>query len=155
MEKPARLFSCAHCHTQVIICSDCDSGQIYCSQTCSQTARRVACRATDARYQKTRQGKLKHAARQRRYRQRLQQKKEIVTDQSSLENTSHDVLPVESDEVNISPSTPLIEGTCCHFCKKTVSDFLRYDFLGSDRGNSLTTKYFRTKNPIKFSEEKE
>lgn len=148
MNKPARLFNCTGCHVQVIICSDCDTGQIYCSKRCSQTARQIACCAADARYQKTRQGKLNHAARQRRYRERQQQKQKIVTDQASLENSPHDVLPSEPNEIEPSQLVPSTVGNCCHFCKKPVSDFLRREFLGSNRWNSLGRKRFRSKTLI-------
>lgn len=143
MKKSARLFYCAHCQSQVVICSDCDRGQSYCSNSCSQTARRMACRAADLRYQKTHQGKLKHASRQRKYRQRQQQKKEIVTEQGSPENSVHDVLHVEPTEVEISQSEPVIEKQLCHFCKKPTSEFLRRNFLDPDRDNVFVTKRFR------------
>jgi len=149
MKKTDRLFHCLRCHTQVIICSDCDSGQTYCSDMCSQTARRAACRAADLRYQKTYQGKLKHAARQGRYRQRQSQKEEKVTDHASLENSRHDVLPAQASEAETPQVAPSTEKNLCHFCKKPVSDFLRHDFLGPDRGNSLTLKLFRSKSLTK------
>lgn len=154
MEKSARLFNCKGCYTLVIICSHCDSGQIYCPEPCSQTARQMACRAADARYQKTSQGRLNHAARQRRYRQRQQQKQKEVTDQTSLENRPHDVLPVEPNEIETPQTAPWTEGNFCHFCKKPVSDFLRRDFLGSDRGKALVTKLFRSKSLIKLTKER-
>jgi len=40
MQSSARLFNCARCRRQVVICSHCDRGNIYCSKRCSQTARR-------------------------------------------------------------------------------------------------------------------
>ena len=153
MEHPARLFNCLRCQAQVIICSDCDHGQNYCSKQCTQTARQIACRAAGKRYQNTRQGRSKHAARQRRYQKRKQQQKKKMTHHTSLENSPYDVLPVESKEGKIPQLSLLPEGNCCHFCKKPVSDFLRPHLLGSDRGNSLTTKLFRRKILIKLNEE--
>jgi hypothetical protein len=41
----ARLFLCARCRAQVVICRDCDRGQIYCTSRCAQDARRNAQRA--------------------------------------------------------------------------------------------------------------
>jgi len=40
METVARLFLCAGCRMQVCVCSDCDRGQQYCGDECSQSARR-------------------------------------------------------------------------------------------------------------------
>ena len=140
MTKSARLFHCTDCNKQVIICSECDRNQIYCSQECSQTARQAACREAGKRYQTTHRGRLKHAVRQRRYRQH-QQKKEIVTHQGSPENSSHDVLLVEPNEAKPVKTTTLPDESCCHFCKKPVSKFLRRDFLRRDRGNLLATEF--------------
>ena len=51
MEPTSRLFQCALCHTQVIVCSKCDHGQIYCSDSCSALARQQSLRAAGKRYQ--------------------------------------------------------------------------------------------------------
>jgi hypothetical protein len=59
----ARLFLCVRCKAQVLVCSHCDRGQIYCAQGCAQTARRDAQRAVGRRYQKSRRGRVNHAAR--------------------------------------------------------------------------------------------
>ena len=66
----ARLFLCARCQAQVLVCSHCDRGQIYCAQGCAQTARRDAQRAAGRRYQASRRGRVNHAARAGRYRAR-------------------------------------------------------------------------------------
>jgi hypothetical protein len=39
MQSSARLFNCARCQRQVVICSHCDRGNIYCAKRCSQSAR--------------------------------------------------------------------------------------------------------------------
>jgi DNA-binding MarR family transcriptional regulator len=64
----ARLFLCVRCQAQVLVCSHCDRGQIYCAQGCAQTARRDAQRAAGRRYQASRRGRVNHAARAGRYR---------------------------------------------------------------------------------------
>jgi predicted AAA+ superfamily ATPase len=38
--ETARLFLCARCRAQVLLCSRCDRGQVYCGPECSQSARR-------------------------------------------------------------------------------------------------------------------
>ena len=66
----ARLFLCARCRRQVLICSRCDRGQQYCGARCSGLARRESLRAAGRRYQHSRRGRHCHAERQRRYRHR-------------------------------------------------------------------------------------
>jgi len=46
---PARFFLCVRCRVQVLICSCCDRGQIYCADGCAQIARRERQRAAVAR----------------------------------------------------------------------------------------------------------
>ena len=65
-----RLFSCAHCRLEVLVCIGCDRGRRYCGSECSAQARRQAQHATGKRYQSTRAGSFAHARRARRYRQR-------------------------------------------------------------------------------------
>ena len=67
----ARLFVCAGCRRQVLICSCCDRGQIYCAGNCAPYARRCSLRAAGRRYQTSRRGRLAHAVRARRYRARV------------------------------------------------------------------------------------
>ncbi len=63
MTRSARLFLCARCRDQVLLCSHCDRGQLYCGRACSFAARRERRRETAKRYQDSRGGRLKHAAR--------------------------------------------------------------------------------------------
>ena len=66
----ARLFLCAGCRLQVLICSCCDRGQIYCAEDCAQRARRRSLQCAGQRYQNGPPGRRRHAARQGRYRAR-------------------------------------------------------------------------------------
>jgi hypothetical protein len=68
--RSARLFLCARCRDQVLLCSHCDRGQQYCSRACSSVSRRERRREAAKRYQSSRRGQLKHAARAARWRQR-------------------------------------------------------------------------------------
>ena len=70
MTATARLFLCALCHCQVVLCRRCDHGNIYCSPGCGAEARRRSLRRAGRRYQDSRRGRHKHAERQRRYRER-------------------------------------------------------------------------------------
>ena len=126
MEPISRLFNCALCHAQVIICSTCDHGNIYCSPNCSDSARQKSCQEADKRYQNTFRGKMNHALRQRRYRARSQEK---VTDHGS-QPISHGVL-LMSVEKRARNAVIIHYGDrlecCC--CQKSVPSWVRYGFL--------------------------
>jgi hypothetical protein len=86
--RPARLFLCRGCRVQVLICSHCDRGHVYCAEACAQKARRQSQRESGRRYQMSRRGRINHAARARRYRAR----KNNVTHQGSAPDRSDDLL---------------------------------------------------------------
>ena len=67
----ARLFACAWCGREVVLCSCCDRGQIYCDGDCAGQARRQTLRGAGRRCQQTRRGRRMHAARMARYRAKL------------------------------------------------------------------------------------
>jgi hypothetical protein len=70
MDQPARLYLCARCRVQVILCSRCDRGNRYCGRQCRHQAREQARRQTAQRYQRSWRGRIAHAQRSRRWRQR-------------------------------------------------------------------------------------
>jgi hypothetical protein len=80
VEHPARLFVCARCRTQVLLCSRCDRGQRYCGRACSRASRLQALRAAGRRYQDSRAGRMAHAARSRRWRQRHRERAHAADD---------------------------------------------------------------------------
>lgn len=125
MKLSPRLFNCARCSVQVIICTDCDRGQLYCGDQCSKIARKISCCASQKRYQNTLKGRLKHAARQQRYRA----KHKKVTDQGSPPIPPYDVLKPVAHETKVPVVLPEIGCSQCHFCKKPVSFMLRRRFL--------------------------
>lgn len=117
--RTARLFNCTLCHTLVVICSHCDRGNIYCSPQCAQSARRTSLCEAGQRYQNTYPGKLSHARRQQRYRQRHNNKK--VTHHTSQEQV---------EKVSLNPRTHTVTRVLvCHFCKQQVAEQLRLSFL--------------------------
>jgi hypothetical protein len=72
------------CRGLFFICSYCDRGQVYCSQTCRQSARQQQRRAANHRHRQTLSGRLAHSRRQHAYRLRRQRARENkVTDHSS------------------------------------------------------------------------
>lgn len=129
MELTSRLFLCARCRKQVIICSRCDRGQIYCAEGCSPIARQQSLREAARRYQQSRQGRLNHAERMRRYRLRQQK----VTHQGSEPALSNDLL---STNASIGRSIPVLEAKPvapgafqCSFCGQSCSALVRQGFL--------------------------
>ncbi|MCU7940734.1 MAG: hypothetical protein KZQ64_00825 [gamma proteobacterium symbiont of Bathyaustriella thionipta] len=64
----ARLYNCERCHKQVIICSHCDHGNIYCNDGCAWYSRQEKQREAAHRYQSSHKGRQSHARRQQRYR---------------------------------------------------------------------------------------
>lgn len=133
MLTTARLFNCARCHRQVVICRHCDRGQRYCGPGCAQAARRAGVRAAGTRYQRSRPGRMNHAHRQRRYRTRRRK----VTHQGSPPPARSASLPPESRASAPSPgepaATPPRAGQRCHFCGRVCSELLRLGFLGQHR----------------------
>lgn len=130
----ARLYHCARCHAQVLICSCCDHGNIYCASDCAKEARRSAQREAGRRYQATHRGRCNHAKRMGDYRAR--QKK--VTHQGSLPLPSDDFI---SEGTAITPSTarspsPFAGESLlrCHWCGRRCSPFVRTGFLRRRRG---------------------
>jgi hypothetical protein len=129
MQSSARLFNCARCQSQVVICSQCDRGNRYCGRACARVARRQSMRAAGERYQKGRRGRFAHADRQRRYRQRRKQK---VTHQGSPAVVPDETLPTESRASTRrieSCATDADDGIRCHFCARICSHFVRQQFL--------------------------
>ena len=111
MQSSARLFNCARCRCQVVICSHCDRGNIYCGK----------------RFQKSRRGRFAHAERQRRYRQRRRAK---VTHQGST--LPDETLPAESRTLVRRSEVPAEvpgDGIHCHLCGRVCGHFVRQSFL--------------------------
>jgi hypothetical protein len=84
-EKTYRLYNCRRCAVQVLICRDCDHGNIYCAGECAQISRLESSRRAAKCYQSTHDGACQHAARQSVWR-KTQTK--IVTHQGSLAGTA-------------------------------------------------------------------
>lgn len=115
MEDSTRFFECARCRVQVVICSRCDRGQIYCSSDCSQIIRRTCVNEAGRRYQRSRRGRFAHADRSRRYRERQK-----VTHQALPATIPDDSLPADSAvaaswQLSHAESSTLRKADC-HFC---------------------------------------
>jgi hypothetical protein len=136
VDATARFYFCAGCRAQVLICSCCDRGNIYCGDGCASAARRSAQQAAGRRYQSSRRGRRNHAERARRYRER--QKK--VTHQGSPASRIDDVI---SSSAAVAPRVVLrvprafpqhSSSWRCRLCGRPCSPFLRTGFLRRRRG---------------------
>jgi hypothetical protein len=127
MREPTyRLYNCQRCALQVRICRACDHGNIYCAEGCAQIRRRESQQRTHARYQKSRRGALRHAARQRRWRERQPPPVKIVTHQGSLVAVTQCIVAVSpvtvsqpTDATAAEPEQPRKIRPpldCCAFC---------------------------------------
>jgi len=132
-ENSTRLFQCCRCFKLVSICSYCDRGNIYCSKSCSVPARKYSRCSASSRYQLTTYGKQNHALCQKRYRAKLQSKKQIATecviDQGSPANPLELCSPTVNavDEVVVS-ATQVIHQPC-DFCGRCGNGLHRYHFI--------------------------
>ena len=125
----ARLFLCAGCRAQSVICSCCDRGQIYCAGDCAARARHRTQRAAGQRYQTSRRGRLAHADRTRRYRARCKN----VTHHGSPAPSPDDLLPPGSpaiaSDAAIPEERPRRTTSHCHWCGRRCPEFVRREFL--------------------------
>ena len=126
----ARLFNCRRCRSQVTLCRHCDRGHVYCVE-CAPVAHRDAQNRAARRYQASYQGRVNHAARQRRYRERLQQK---VTHKGSSDPRAWVLLVNEWKKINSAPcqlDSTKSRSLICHVCRNLCSPFLRRNYLHS------------------------
>jgi len=132
MDPVGRLFLCGRCRAQVVICSRCDRGQIYCGAACSQVARRESQREAGRRYQRGRRGRFAHAERARRHRQRRRQKNN-VTHQGSPAPLPDGLLVADSTaaarQPQKAPQGPQVAAGHCHFCGCRCAGAVRFGFL--------------------------
>lgn len=125
----ARLFQCALCFAQTLICRHCDRGHQYCSKACSDKARQSSRKRANQRYAQTTKGKHNNAERQRRF--RLAQSKK-VTDQGSESQpvrVFYALSVFQSLLISFFPPIGLPQSRVCHFCAQQIDVFVRNDFL--------------------------
>lgn len=124
MESTGRLFLCACCREQVLICRRCDRGQRYC-RACAKEVRRARVREAGRRYQKSRQGRFAHAARARRHRERRKK----VTHQGSPALASDVVLRQDSTDAAAALVPARMQAgsgtSMCHCCARPLPPFVR------------------------------
>jgi len=133
-DPQARLFLCAGCRSQVLICCFCDRGQIYCAAGCAGRARRRSLAAAGRRYQNSQPGRRAHAARTARWRARQNQARaKNVTHQGSPKPAAGDVVkpgsPADASDAIFSGDTPCVEAARCHWCARPCQGHVRQGFL--------------------------
>jgi hypothetical protein len=142
-----RVFACMRCGCQIVVCSCCDRGQIYCNGDCSGHARRQTLHRAGRRWQRTSQGRRMHAARMARYRAKLAKgsdgvgvgmpaegwPREIVTHHVSPAPPADDLLAGGATAMprdDASPAEPPGRATThCHWCGRFCLLPLRRGFL--------------------------
>lgn len=153
-DQTGRLFLCARCQAQVLVCSQCDRGQRYCAKGCANITRRSRQREAGARYQQSRIGRHKHASRMQRWRMRRAASAKIVTHHRSQVTPADAVLAAnesppaispdsqaQSPCVPIAPDSIALSATAntrismpallwrCHWCKSPCPALVRQGFL--------------------------
>ena len=127
-EASCRMFLCARCRSQVLVCRRCDRGQLYCFGSCAQEARHDRQREARRRYQATPRGRALHAERSRRYRAR----RRCVTDQGpAIERKAGSLVALRAHaEVGEQSVSRKFAGyRLCHHCGRSASAFLRLSAL--------------------------
>ena len=157
-EQTGRLFQCARCQAQVLVCSRCDRGQRYCAAECADITRLSLQREAGKRYQQSRAGRHKHAARMHQWRKRRTAAVKIVTHHSSQAtpadavlagNESPPAIPPDSQpQPPCSPTASEPIAHCatantrsgllaavwrCHWCRSPCPALIRQGFLRHSR----------------------
>ena len=128
MTRSARLFHCARCHCQVIICRRCDRDNVYCFNGCVEQARRSSLQRAGQRCQRSRRGALANAERQRRHRARRQNVTHHGSEPAPAIGGLREVETTRrSRHSTTRPTRP--EPRICHGCGRPVGDWLRHRFL--------------------------
>ena len=157
-EQTGRLFLCARCQAQVLVCSQCDRGQRYCAAGCADITRLSLQREAGKRYQQGRAGRHKHASRMHLWRKRRAVAAKIVTHHSSMATPVDAVLrgnesppaippdsqpqspcsPIASESITLSATTNIPSDVPapvwrCHFCQSPCPALVRQGFVRHSR----------------------
>jgi hypothetical protein len=132
-----RLFLCLRCRDQVVICSRCDRGQVYCGRECASEVRRSKQRKARRRYQASERGRQLHADRNRRYRARGRR----VTDQGPVLVAPPDRQPEPAPAAALAAKTAVSVATgrlsACYRCGEPVSNMVRQYPIRRPRRRSI------------------
>jgi len=168
LDSPARLFLCVGCRMQVVLCSRCDRGNRYCSRACWRQKHDLARREAASRYQRSGGGRVRHAARSRRWRERIALRavqrgtddaagavglgaEYKVTHQGSLPGVAADPLGACTNDTDSpaaatgAPAFPLFR-RCCR-CDALQPDWLRQGFLRHATRSTSAPGWRRDRSP--------
>jgi hypothetical protein len=133
MKQSARLYNCARCNKQVILCSHCDWGNRYCFGGCSKAARKRSLREAGIRYQSTPRGQINNAKRQTEYRIRQALKEaepsppvEKVTHHGSEGGTPSASMEIDEQR---GEQSRFDARYYCDCCGRVVDPYLRLGYL--------------------------
>ena len=133
MGHSARLYNCACCGQQVILCSHCDWGNRYCFDGCSKVARKESLGGAGRRYQNTFQGRINNAKRQAEH--RIRQALAELESPPAVEKVTHHGSEGDSPSASIEIDEQRGEGCSfdslyhCHCCGRVVDPYLRSGYL--------------------------
>jgi len=144
VEAPARLFVCARCRAQVLICSCCDRGQIYCAGHCAPYARRHSLLAAGRRYQTSRRGRLAHAERARRYRARGKKVTHHGSPAASPDGLLASSSPMSAGDAKASTEQPSPSAWRCQWCGRRCLALVRQGFLRRRARHGGVVRHDRT-----------
>ena len=138
IDTVGRLFLCARCREQVVLCRRCDRGQRYCGQECSDATRQDRQRAAGQRYQRSSAGRAKHAERSRRWRlSQTEQQSEpsidssaTVTHHGSPEPVGDAPEPLAISEPNSASASVTVPAQWhCPGCTRLLQPWVRQGFM--------------------------
>jgi hypothetical protein len=131
-----RTLRCACCHTEVLVCADCERGQRYCSAECCKQARLASQRRASRVYQNSRVGRCNHARRQQRLRVRQRESKR---EQQLNPKNSDSSVPFQeactgdllAPRINVRPAAPpkTTPTWHCHWCARPLASRARRSWL--------------------------
>ncbi len=124
-EVSCRIFLCARCRSQSLICRRCDRGQIYCMGSCARDARREGQREARRRHQATPRGRAMHAERNRRYRARVRRVTDhgLAREHETAQWGGTGAVPAGLSEPSPGGRSPAHYR--CHHCGRPASTFVR------------------------------
>ena len=139
MVESHRMFTCARCHKQIVICTRCDRSNRYCSDKCSDAALKESWRRASARYQSTERGRIKHKVRHQRYLQRQEEMTHKGISQVPVElrispratdfDVAHQEVKDDEETMRGPGLAPAPTPIRCHFCGRACGSFTRLGFL--------------------------
>jgi hypothetical protein len=133
-QQSHRLFNCAACGQAVHICRACDRGNVYCAGECAARRRAESLRRAGARYQRTRGGATRHAARQSAW--RAHQIQEVTHQGSPTQGLAATVCAVPDQDSETDDASEIesesgvharlaIGAFACGFCRRLLTPWIR------------------------------